>query len=76
LIWNDGIFLVAGVFLNMATWYHPAYFIPVTGFLLLCLPVVLVMGLKRPWLTLWLVLLAFLLKILFPTMSSTNLLRV
>jgi len=58
--------LVAGVFLNMATWYHPAYFVPVTGFLLLCLPVVLVMGLKRPWLTLWLVLLAFFTQDTFP----------
>ncbi len=59
-------FLVAGIFLNMATWYHPAYFLPVVGFLLICLPIILVKGLNRPWLVLWLVLLAFFTQDSFP----------
>ena len=54
-----GLLLLLGLVMNVATWYHPAYFYPVVGLIFILLPVFLVASFKKPQYLFWFILTVF-----------------
>ncbi len=51
--------LLIGLLLNITSWYHPLFFMPVVVFILIALPVFLFFSISRPHYLLWFILVLF-----------------